>query len=282
MRRILHSSSFKILVIVLAALLVGSSVSAVSHSGSSPLTTVTGAVFGPVQRFAAFSASKLSSLPFSFRSSSVLNSELEESRKEAEKLREQLVDYEKLKKENELYQTFFDLKKENPDQKYCEASIIGKDSGSYLSSFTLNKGSTSGISVQDPVIYGNNLVGVVSSVGLTSCTVKTILNPDVNVSCYEIRTATLGYTTTTVELAEKGFCHMPNLPADTSVTDGGIVCTSGVSGVYPADLIIGTIYDIVDATVDISAAAIIKPAVDPDSLTAVFVITEFAGQGVTE
>ena len=73
---------------------------------------------------------------------------------------------------------------------------------------------------------------------------------------------------------------MPNLESTTPVTIGGIICTSGVGGVYPANLVIGTVREIADATVDISAAAVIEPAANPDSVTGVFIITEFEGQGL--
>lgn len=279
MLRFFKSTSFKIFALVLAALAAGSIFSALSRGEASPLTSAVSAVFSPAQRFASFISSKFSNLPISFRSSSYLAAEIEDLNGEIEALRNQLIDYEQSKRKLALYEEFLELKQENPDQKYCEASIVGRDAADYIGSFTLNKGSSSGISVQDPVIYGSNLVGVVSSVTPTQCTVNTILNPDVNVSCYEIRTAVLGYSTTSVELARDGFCKMPNLPASTAITQGGIVCTSGVGGVYPADLVIGTIDSVVDASVDISAAAIIKPAVEFDEITDVFVITEFDGQG---
>lgn len=279
MRRFFNSFSFKLFCVVLAALIVGAMFSALSHGGSSPLTSVAGAVFGPVQRLASFTSAKLSSLPFSFRSSTVLAEEIDTLEGEVGTLRDQLVDYEQLRRKLNLYEEFLELKEDNPDQQYCEASVVGRDSADYIGSFTLNKGANSGISVQDPVIYGSNLVGVVASVTPTQCTVNTILNPNVNVSCYEIRTGSLGYSTTTVALAQQGFCQMPNLPTTTAITEGGMVCTSGVGGVYPADLIIGTIDSIVDATVDISAAAIIKPAIELNKITAVFVVTEFEGQG---
>ena len=140
--------------------------------------------------------------------------------------------------------------------------------------------SISGISKDDPVIYGNYLVGVVESVTPTQCTVSTILNPDVNVSAYEVRTRDMGYVTSSVSLAREGHCQMPGLQASTAITTGGVVCTSGIGGVFPRDLIIGTVVDVVDATVDISASAIIKPGVDFNKLTDVFVITSFDGQSV--
>ena len=71
---------------------------------------------------------------------------------------------------------------------------------------------------------------------------------------------------------------MPGLSAFTAVTAGSIICTTGIGGIYPADLIIGTVSDIVDATVDISASAVIEPGVDFSQLTSLIVITSFNGQ----
>ena len=130
-------------------------------------------------------------------------------------------------------------------------------------------------------IVGNvidEFVGVVESVTPTQCTVSTILNPKVNVSAYEVRTRDMGFVTSTVALSKEGHCHMPGLSSSTAVTVGGIVCTSGVGGIFPRDLIIGNIVDVVDGTVDISASAIIEPGVDFSEITDVFIITDFDGQ----
>ena len=261
--RFFRKTAFKIFIAVIAALTLGCFIAVFSHNATSPLSRAAGFVFSPAQKLAAALSRELSDIPYSFRSASVISAEKDELQKELDSMRSRLVEYEQLKRQNELYKEFLELKQSNPDQKYCEANIIGRDSTDFAS-----------------VVYGSSLVGVVSAVTPTTCTVRTILNPDVNVSCYEIRTATTGYVTTTAELAEKGLCHMPNLEGTTPVTIGGIVSTSGVGGVYPANLVIGTITEIDDATVDISAAAIIEPAADLKTVTGVFVITEFEGQGM--
>lgn len=278
MIRFLKSSAFKIFAVIAAALLAGSVFAVASRSGSSPFTKVTSVVFGPLSRLSSYVASELSHLPVSFRSSSDLAKEVEDLQKKVDSLTEQLVDYEEIKHKNDFYQEFLEIKEEHADYVFAEAAIIGRDAANHMGSFTLNKGTASGISVNDPVIYGKYLVGVVASVTPTRCTVNTILNPEVNVSAYEIRTRDLGFVTSTVALAEEGNCHMPGLSASTAVTAGGIVCTSGVGGIFPRDLIIGTVTDIVDTTVDISASAIIAPGVDFDEITDVCVITEFDGQ----
>lgn len=278
MIRFLKSSAFKLFAVIAAALLAGSVFAVASRSGSSPFTKIAGVVFGPLSRASSYIVAEISDLPVSFRSSTALAMQIEQMQQEIDSLKNQLVDYENAKHKNEFYQEFLEIKEEHSDYVFAEAAVIGRDAANHLGTFTLNKGSANGISVNDPVIYGKYLVGVVASVTPTRCTVNTILNPKVNVSAYEIRTRDLGFVTSTVALAQDGFCHMPGLSTSTAVTSGGIVCTSGVGGIYPRDLIIGTVVDIVDGSVDISASAVIKPGADFDSMTEVFIITEFDGQ----
>lgn len=278
MIRFLKSTAFKIFAAIVAALLAGSIFAVASRSGSSPLTKVTSVVFGPASRLASYISSEISKLPISFRSSSTLSKEIDSIEEQVDTLREQLVDYEQAKYKNEFYREFLGLKEEHSDYIFAEAAVIGRDASDRFATVTLNKGSANDIKVNDPVIYGKYLVGVVASVTPTQCTVNTILNPSVNVSAYEVRTRDLGFVTSTAELAQQGRCHMPGLASSTSVTAGGIVCTSGVGGIFPRDLIIGTIVDVADGTVDISAEAIIEPGIDITTLTDVFIITSFDGQ----
>lgn len=278
MIRFLKSTAFKIFAVVAAALLAGSVFAVVSRSGSSPLTSVTSFVFGPVSRLSSYVAAEFSKLPISFKSSSTLAKEVDALKKQVDTLTEQLVELEQLRNKNALYQEFLGIKEEHSDYVFTEAAIIGRDAADNFGTFTLNKGSLSDISINDPVIYGKYLVGVVASVTPTQCTVNTILNPKLNVSAYEVRTRDLGFVTSTVALAQEGHCHMPGLSSSTAVTAGGIVCTSGVGGIFPRDLIIGNIVDVVDGSVDISASAIIKPGIEFDDITDVFIITSFDGK----
>ncbi|MBR0112214.1 MAG: rod shape-determining protein MreC [Clostridia bacterium] len=278
MKRFYKRAGFRIFAVVIAALLLGSVISVASRSGSSPLVKVTGIVFGPASRVASAVTNNIKKIPVTFRSSSYLKRENKALRSEIDSLREQLVDYEEVVYKNNFYKEFLELKEEHEDYKFAEAPVIGRDSADKFGTLTLGRGSTHGIKVNDPVIYGKYLVGVVASVTPTQCVVNTLMNPSVNVSAYESRTREVSYVTTTAQLAKEGHCSFTNLSAGTAVTDGGIVCTAGVGGIYPSDLIIGTVIDIVDATLDISASAIIEPGVDFSQLTDVFILTSFNGQ----
>ena len=282
--RFFKSTTFKIFIAVIVVLIIGVVAAAVMHSNSSPANSVVSAIFSPLQRASSFLADKFSAFSINFKSSATLSKQVDELNKEIEELRSQMVDYEQMKSQNELYKEFLELKEQHQDYKFCEASVIGRDAANPLSTFVLSRGSADGVSVNDPVIYGKYLVGVVTSVDLTQCTIKTVLNPAVNISAYEIRTRELGFVTTDAESSGDGLCTMPGLSNSTAISPGGIVCTSGVGGIYPRDLIIGTVMRVADSETDISTTAIIKPGVDISTLTDVFIITEFSGQGsaVTE
>lgn len=278
MQRFFKSIGFKIFAFVMASLVVGSIFAAATHKYSSPITSVIGTVFGPVQRLSSFAANKLSDSLIYFKSSATLAEKVEELESQLADTREQLVGYEDAKKDIALYEEFLGVKEEHPDYEFASCSIVSRDAADNFGSFVLNKGTLQGISVNDPVIYGKYLVGRVTAVRQTQCTVMTILNPEVNVSAYEARTAESGFVATTAELAEDGLCRLPGLERNTAISTGGLVCTSGIGGIYPRDLIIGEVSSVENDNENISSYAIIVPSVDFEELKDVFVITYFYGQ----
>ncbi len=278
MRRFLKSTGFKIFLAVVATLLVGTIAAAFSNSKSAPQTSVAGTLFGPLQRVSSSLANKLADFSVNFKSSASLTAQKEEMAKEIASLREQLVDYEQEKHKLDLYEEFLGVKEENPSFQFVSALVIGRDAADKFHMLTLGKGSLNGVSVNDAVIYGKYLVGVVTSVMPTQCRVRTLLDPAVNVSAYEISTRESGFVTTTVELSQKGLCRLPGLVDTTAILQGAIVCTSGIGGIYPRNLIIGTVKEVVNDKVDISLYAVIKPGVEVVELEDVFIVTSFEGQ----
>ena len=266
MKNFFKSTKFKIILCVLAALLAGMFLAAFTSNATSPFTSAAGIIYKPVQKAATFIAEKTADWKSSFVSSSVYKDRIEELESEAEIYNAQLVDYERTKQKLQAYEEFLKVREDNPDFEFCSASIV-----------TLDKGSADGVEVNDPVIYGNNIVGLVKEVTATTCTVKTILDPTLNISVYEIKSRENAYSNTTAALSYEGLCKLSGLSKDTAVAVGGIVCTSGLGGIFPRDLTVGTITALKAEDADISVYAIIKPATDVRSLNDVFIITAFAG-----
>ena len=188
MRNFFRTTKFRIILAVLFSLLLGIFAAAVSDSGSSPLTTALSYIMSPLENAAASLADTMNDFNSWFVSSKTYAEKIDALKEENAKLRTQLVDYEKTLHKLEAYEEFLDVKEKNPDFSFVPATVILKDSSDIYGSFTLNKGSDHGIEVNDPVIYGDVLVGTVRTVTGNSCTVYTLFNPDVSVSAYEIRT----------------------------------------------------------------------------------------------
>ncbi|MBR2957103.1 MAG: rod shape-determining protein MreC [Clostridia bacterium] len=280
MRSFFKSTRFKGFLGFFGVLILSIVIAAATESGSSPASTVLGTVFSPLQSVSSAIADSVKDFSVYFRSSAQYQQRVKELENQLGEAQKELVGYEQAKQQIALYEEFLELKEENEDFQFASASVIGSDSSDAFGSFTLNKGELDGVKVNNPVIYGKYLVGVVVKTAPTYCVVNTVLNPEVNVSAYEVRTRESGYSTTTVDLAKEGKCCLSGLVRTTAIAPGGIVCTSGVGGIYPADLIVGTVEEVKNDTTNISSYAVINTQVDFTQLRDVFIITQFKGMGV--
>ena len=82
----------------------------------------------------------------------------------------------------------------NLDQEYLDypkiaARIISKDPGNWYDNFTINRGSEDGVRVDNNVIAGKGLVGIVTSVGPHWATVRAIIDDSSNVSAMTVGTS---------------------------------------------------------------------------------------------
>ena len=274
MKRFWKNAAVRAFAAVLAVLAAGSLLSLALRGNSSPFTSAVGLLTSPLQGLGASLANYAKDFAAFFKSSAALQEELEKKEAELASLRGIVVDYYDTKKKLETYEKFLELKTDNPNFQFAEASIIGEDAAGRFrfSTFTLGRGSASGIRVNNPVLYGKYLVGVVVKVELTTCTVETILNPHVGVAIYETATGEIGTANTTAQLGEQGFCAVMQLPRTTAIIPGALICASGWGGIYPKDLILGTVTDVIDDDQNVSAIAIVQPAADFAALRDVFVL----------
>lgn len=279
MRNFFKSTSFKILFAALVVLLACLIAAATLAGGTSPLTSVVGTVFAPLQKGCADIAEQFHDFTGGFVSADSYKDRVEELEQQVAEYQSKLVDYEKLQKQVESYEKFLGVKEKNPDFQFAVGTVIGRDAADAFGSFVLNCGTSDGVAVGDPVISGEYLIGLVSEVTPTTCTVLSVCDPKVNAAAYEIRTGEAGYTETTAKLGVQGKLKLTGLSRGTAVASGGIVCTSGVGGVYPRGLIIGTVTAVEKEEGDISYYAEVQPEIDLSEVQDAFVITDFEGKG---
>lgn len=279
MKTFLKSTGFRILLAIAVVLLACLIAAATLADGTSPLTSAVSTVFSPLQSACSYISDQFDDFTGGFISADAYKDRVEELEQQVAEYQSKLVDYEKLQKQVESYEKFLGVKEKNPDFQFVAGTVIGRDSADAFGSFVLNCGSSDGVSVGDPVISGEYLIGLVSEVNLTSCVVLSVSDPKVSAAAYEIRSGETGYTQTTTKLGVEGLIKLSGLSRSTAVAPGGIVCTSGVGGVFPRGLIIGTVTVVEKEEGDISYYAEVKPEIEISEVQDAFVITDFEGKG---
>jgi len=275
MNRFLKTPAARVFAAVMALLLLGALVPLISRGTASPVTSAVGLLASPLQSISAALSNQIHTFSGRFASATHLQQIIDERDEELAELRAQLVDYHDALRRLEFYEEFLELKRENPDFRFAEAAVIGVEPiGDSVSEFTLNRGTISGIQAGQPVLFGHYLVGVISEAGLTSATVRTVVHPQVNIAVFETLTNEIGVANASPELAARGLTAIPQLERTTAITAGYLIVTSGLGGIYPRNLILGTVTEIIDGEQGFYAAAIIEPAADLTSLRDVLVLIE--------
>ena len=205
MRFFLRSRQFKIILAIFCVVLVATLSFVIVGKHMSPQTDIASTIATPFRNFFASLSNTANDFLDSFNSGNKLNLENAELKSEIDSLRQQLADYEEATQQNEFYKDFLDIKENNPDFSFTDATLIARDSDDPYGGFTINKGSTSNISKYDPVITESGIVGYVTDVGLTSAKVTTILSPDITLGALDNRTSDSGVITGSLALAQKGF-----------------------------------------------------------------------------
>ena len=191
-------------------------------------------------------------------------------------LRQQMVDYDRIKAENDAYKALARIQDTNSEASYVSAFVIGRDPLDEFGGFTLDQGSTDGVAVNDAIISDRGyLLGVVVEVDATSCKVMTTLHPSFNAAGVISRTRENGIITGSADYAADGQCVLTNLDRATEARKGDQVITTGLGGVFPANLLVGTVQEVVPEQSGKSSSAVILPGADPRTVKHVFIVTEY-------
>lgn len=266
---------------LLALLLIGMMIYSATSGGLATLpATVAGAVVTPLQSFASYVSDGVSGLFGRITGSGALSAEVEQLRQEVTALRQQLVDYDELKQKNEWYSEILGLHEEHSDYTFATGRVISRDPSEVYGNFTISAGQNAGVSVNDPVVTTDGaLVGVVDEVGLTYAKVRTVFDPTNKVSVQISRTGDTAYTAgSTVAESRSGRLRMTTLERSSGAAIGDYVVTSGIGGVYPGGLLVGTVESVTGAADGMTLDATVKPFASLYDVKQVMVITSFDGQ----
>ena len=230
----------------------------------------------PFQRAAAAVSNGVSSLWEKYTNIDAILEENVKLTTENAELRGQMVDYDKLKAENEAYKALTNIQEQHPEMSYVSSFVIGRDPLDSFYGFTLDKGSLDGVEANDAITSDEGyLLGVVTEVDLTSCKVMTILHPSFNAAGVVSRTRDNGIITGSADYAAEGLCILSNLSRSTLTKANDQVITTGLGGVFPPDVLVGVVQELVPEASGKSTIAVIKPGADPRTVKHVFIITNY-------
>ena len=154
------------------------------------------------------------------------------------------------------------------------ARVIGKGSGNWFSTFTIDKGSRDGILVDMNVICGNGLVGIVTDVTDNTATVRSIIDGNSNVTGMLVTSSDTCNVRGDLELMDSGYIHFEYMQKDVDVSDGDMIVTSNISDKYIQGILIGYVKNITEDANSLTQSGYLVPAVDFERLTEVLVIMQ--------
>ena len=267
---------FKILVAV-AVFLVG----IMAYAGANGRLTAApqellSVVLTPFQKVTSALSGGIGSVWEKYTSIDEVMEQNEQLEAENAELRQQMVDYDRIKAENEAYKALANIQQKNSQATYVSSFVIGRDTLDEFGGFTLDRGTADGVEVNDTVISDKGyLVGIVMEADTTSCKVMTVLHPSFNAAGVVSRTRENGIINGSTDYAGDGLCVLTNLERAAETRMGDQVITTGLGGVFPPDLVLGTVQEVVPEVSGKSSIAVVRPGADPRTVKHVFIITDY-------
>lgn len=241
---------------------------------SAPLKEAAGLIIVPFEKSIASIGQWMTGVQDSFREKEDLIQQNEELQTTVDTLTEQnnvlLQDQAELARLEQLYE----LDEEYTDYPKVAARIISKDPGNWYDTFMINRGSNDGIRVDNNVIAGKGLVGIVTEVGSNWATVRSIIDDSSNVSAMTVSTDDICVVEGDLELIDEGKLRFSQLyDREDKVSVGERIVTSNISDKYVEGLFIGYVSEIELDTNNLTKTGTLVTPVDFQHLKDVFVIT---------
>lgn len=260
-------------VILLSVAFLGIIIFTVKSDSKNPISGGVGTVLNPVQKVVYTISDKVHDVFDFFYNFSDVKNENNDLKKKNLELENQLVEYNELKRQNDVLRGIVDFSKENNQYKYIGTNIIGKSGNSFVEDYTIDKGLSEGIKKDYIVISPQGLVGVVTEVHSNWSKIQTLLNENVAVA------ATIEGDSNSGDGIVKGYrngseiqAEITNLPMNSTIKEGETVVTSGLGGYYPKGIRIGEVTSVQSDDVKVMKTAILKTYVDFNNLQELFVV----------
>ncbi len=183
------------------------------------------------------------------------------------KLLNQIAQLHETQHENERLRKYMDFQQKNQFESVV-AQVIAKDVSQEFRAIRINRGSSSGIEVNQAVLTDEGIVGRVLRVTPTTADIVTILDllsaVDATVERSRARGIVEGYT--------EQLCQLRYALRTDDIQPGDVLVTSGLGGLFPKGVQVGTVSKVRRKSFGISQEVEVTPNVDFSKLEEVMVI----------
>lgn len=257
-----------ITILILVSLVI---ITNINTSRFSKVENITNKLFVPIQNGITKIKNKISKNSSFFDNINNLKEENEELKEKNEKLEQQLKELEIIKSENTLLRQYSNMKDKYTEYTTVPAYIINKDITNFSGDIIINVGTENGITENMPVISSDGLVGHTVSVTKNTAKVQTIIDPASSISA--LMETTRDNVIIKGTLDKENTLKMTCIPTESLITIDDKIETSGLGGIYPKGILIGTVKQIKETKNATDRSATVETAVDFSKLETVLVIT---------
>jgi rod shape-determining protein MreC len=259
-----------------------------SESSSGPLHSIQrglATVLGPIEEGADRALKPARDLVGWFDETFEARGENEQLESEVEDLRERLAAAESATRENEQLRELLDLGPGGGVSGYesVTARVIGRSPTLWYSTVTIDRGSSSGVRVDDPVITGDGLAGKVTETTGGTAQVTLITDHRSAVSATVVPDGPSGVITP--EVGDPDDLLLDFIENEREVQEGQMVVTAGwtsgkLASVFPYGIQIGRVTEATIGEQETFQQVHVEPFTDMRSLDFVQVLTE--GEGASD
>ncbi|NTW71890.1 MAG: rod shape-determining protein MreC [Eubacteriaceae bacterium] len=198
---------------------------------------------------------------------STLKSRNEALEQELHDYKIKLTDYDKLTQENKELKSLLSFMDEHANFEYISGSIVSIDPDSGFSIFVINRGSNDGVQVNMTVVLKEGLVGRITEVSGGTSKVLAITDQNSMFNGVCVRTRDYVRITGDDNYKLKGY-----VDTEAKIEAGDIVLTSGLSGAFKKDIVIGEVLEVKKQQGKLEKLVVIEPAVEVEKINNVLII----------
>ena len=153
------------------------------------------------------------------------------------------------------------------DYPIVTARVVGHNPGRFLTTIVINRGVEHGVKENMPVFSMNGLVGKISKSTTSHSRVQLLVDPNLKLSVMDRRTRVVGFLE-----SMDGRRLTAMIPTHAGVHAGDTLVTSGLGGIFPKGIPVGTVKEIRKSDLDVMCQMEVNPFQEFSILEEVFVM----------